>query len=294
MKKMRVQALLLATRPRTLTLSMVPVVVGTWLAMSSGVALNWVVFICTLVSALCIQIGTNYVNDALDFKKGADTAERLGPTRVTQSGLLSFQQVYSMGLLFFTAALLFGIPLILKGGWPIGVLLLISVVLGYCYTGGPFPIAYWGLSEFFVILFFGIATTAGAYYLQSGVVSFGACLAGLQLGLLATVFIAIANFRDYYQDLKAKKCTLVVRFGLTFGRYEIALMALLPFALSFFWAEAGHPSAAVLPWLSLPIALKLLRQVWNTDPGREYNGFLALTGQLHMVFGILLLLSFGI
>jgi 1,4-dihydroxy-2-naphthoate octaprenyltransferase len=149
---------LLAARPKTLTASLSPVIVGTGLAygFSPAPARPWLAVVA-LLSATCIQIATNLVNDAADFEKGADTAERLGPTRVTQSGLLHGRHVMAAAGAFFLLAAMFGLPLIVAGGTPILVIGVLSIAAGYAYTAGPFPLAYLGLGEVFVILFFGVA-----------------------------------------------------------------------------------------------------------------------------------------
>lgn len=283
---------LLATRPKTLIASVVPVAVGTCLAFASGATISlWVSFFA-LLSAFGIQIGTNLINDALDFKKGADTAERLGPVRVTQSGLLTMQQVHLAGLICFAAAVIFAIPLILRGGWPIAILMVLSVISGYAYTGGPKPLAYCGIGDVFVLLFYGFASTVAVFFLQSGHIDSTAFFAGAQIGLLAMVILAVNNLRDHVQDAMANKRTLAVRFGTTFARIEITLCTLLPFVLNWAWWPLGYHQAALLPLAALPIAFQLLSSIWKTPPGREYNAFLAKSAFLQMAFGLLLSIAF--
>lgn len=288
----QLQSWILATRPKTLTASAVPVLVATGLAFTVSPQLNLWISLFALLSSFCIQIGTNFINDALDFKKGADTAARLGPVRVTQSGLLSMQQVHLAGLLFFGLAIVFAVPLILRGGWPIAFLMSLSVVCGYGYTGGPKPLAYSGLGDLFVLLFFGLASTIAVYYLQTGFIDVRAVLAGTQIGLLATVLIAINNLRDCVEDSRTGKRTLVVRFGETFGRYEIALLAFLPFALGFLWIPLGYTLVTLLPFATLPIAVKVVKNIWSTPPSREYNKFLAMSALLHLAFGLMMCVGF--
>ncbi len=291
--KAKALALIQTTRPKVLPLSMIPILLGTLLANASGVAINWTVFICTLLSALCVQIGMHFINDALDVKKGADIA-RLGPIRGIHTGILTPQEVYIKGMLVFAIALLFGIPLIVQGGWPIAILMLVAVSLGYLYTGGPLPLAYTGLSDVFVLIFFGIVATSAAYYLQTGHVSEASLLAGTQLGMLAILPLAINNLRDHVGDAKANKRTLVVRFGIDFGRCEVLVMGLLPFALSCFWHTLGYTWAAILPWLTLPIATFIVRGVWNTEPGTKLVPYFGLTALLHLSFAVLLIIAFYI
>lgn len=283
-----VQALLLAARPKTLTAAVVPVLVGTCLAIAAGATISWLLPASALLSALCIQIGTNLVNDSLDFKKGADTEERIGPARITQQGILSPKQVLGAGFLFFALALLAAVPLMLAGGFPIVAVMIASVICGYLYTGGPYPLAYVGLGDLFVILFFGVVGTAATFYVQTGFIDKMVLLAGVQIGMLATVMIAINNLRDRLGDAKANKMTLAVRFGEGFARFEIALMALGPFALSFLWTAMGYRYAGMVPWVAFPLAWSLVRFIRRTPPGPIYNKFLGFGALLHLMFGILL------
>lgn len=287
-KKERWMPYIWAIRPKTLTAACVPIIVGSCLAYSMVGELSMSIAFFALLSSLCIQIGTNFVNDALDFKKGADTATRIGPKRVTQSGALTVQQVLIAGLLFFFLAFLFGIPLILKGGWSIGILLMISILCGYLYTGGPMPLAYHGLGDLFVLLFFGLASTMAVVYLQTEMVTLSAFLAGLQIGLLATVIIAINNLRDRIEDAKVNKCTLAVRYGVTFARTEITLLISAALLLNPLWLVLGYSAMTLLPFVTAPLGLLLIYRIWTVSPSPIYNQYLALAALLHLLFGILL------
>lgn len=271
----------MAARPKTLSASLAPVAVGTALAGT----IDWLICFSVLLSALMIQIGTNLINDALDFKKGADTQERLGPTRVTSSGLLSPRQVMLGGVLAFALALVIGIPLIVKGGMPILFLMVGCCFLGYFYTGGPLPMAYNGLGDIFSFTFFGIVLTGVSYYLQSGQLSLKALYAGIQMGSFSTVMLAINNLRDVAEDTKTNKLTLAVRFGKTFARIEVASLALVPFVLNLFF---GTPWVT---WLAFPLALVLVTKVWKEEPGPAYNKYLAMGGLLQMAFGLFYVLG---
>lgn len=287
-KQAGVKSWLLALRPKTLTAAVVPVVVATGLVHAEKHEVLWWISIFALLSSVFIQIGTNLVNDAIDFHRGADTETRTGPQRVTQSGLLTYKQVMFGAFASFFIALCLGIPLVLQGGWPIVVIGLISLALGYSYTGGPFPLAYLGLGDLFVILFFGLVAVSGTFLLQTGAISAAALIAGLQVGCLATVLIAVNNLRDSPQDKLVSKKTLAVRFGVTFSRIEIATMVLIPFLLQAFWFWRGHLVAAALPFLSLPLGFMLIRGVAKTPPSPIYNRFLGMGAGLQISFGILL------
>jgi 1,4-dihydroxy-2-naphthoate polyprenyltransferase len=267
-------------------------VVGTCLAHVIRGEVNWMLMWSAIVSVLCIQIGTNLINDALDFKKGADTAERLGPQRVTQSGLLSFRNVYRAGIFFFALALVAAIPLFIQGGLAILGLVVVAALCGYGYTGGPCPLAYLGLGELFVILFYGFAAVCSLYYLQTGTIDMAAILASLQFGMLATVPIAINNLRDYAGDAKANKRTLAVRFGTAFATAEITFLILIPFVLNILWLTFGLTMAAAAPLIALPLALFLVQFVMKHEPGPIYNKFLCLSVFLDIAFGTLLVFGF--
>lgn len=285
---------LMAARPKTLTAAFAPVLVATFLARGQGYAVDWLLSTYALISSLCIQVATNLVNDALDFKKGADNNNRIGPARVTQQGLLTSQQVLVGGGVFFLAAFLFSIPLILKGGVAIAIVVACSIASGYIYTGGPYPLAYKGLGDLFVILFFGIVSTVSIYYIQTLHINASPFLAGVQVGFLCTVLIAINNLRDCEEDGKVGKMTLAVRFGKTFSRMEIALLTFIPFALCFFWIQLGFVFAAVLPWMTILLAVKLVKNIWKTEPGKVYNVFLGFAALIHLSFSLLLCIGFSI
>lgn len=287
-EKSSFQAWFLAIRPRTLPISLPPIFVGTALAAKQVEHLNWLLVICALLCSLGIQIGTNLINDALDFKKGADAIGRLGPKRMTQEGFLSFRQVLAAGGLCFGFALLFGIPLMIAGGWPLVGVLLLSVACGYLYTGGPYPWAYTGMGDLFVLIFFGWVSTCTVYFLQTQIVNYQSFLAGTQIGILAVVTLAINNLRDHISDAQVNKRTLAVRFGPSFARWEINLLSLLPFALGLLWLNEGMLWMALLPFLALPVVVHNLRSIWFTEPSTKYNQFLARSALCQLLFGFLL------
>lgn len=277
----RVRAWVLAARPKTLSAAIVPVLMGTALAPR----IRWDVFACALVGAVLIQIATNFFNDALDFKKGADTHERLGPIRVTQAGLISADGVMRAAVLCLTGAALCGIPLIFRGGWPLLVIGLVSMAMAYAYTGGPYPLAYHGLGELFVMLFFGLIAVGATFYLHTLRLTLEALLAGLAAGALATVLLVINNLRDVESDRKSAKKTLAVRFGEAFARIEVALFALLPFCVASFIDRR-------LLWtmLALPLALALIVRVQRSR-GAALNRALAMAGALQWAFGLLFVIA---
>jgi len=276
-----VKAWILAARPKTLSASVVPVLVGTALAHS----VNWIAFGCALGGAVFIQIGTNLVNDALDFKRGADTSTRLGPLRVTQAGLLSARTVLIGAIVCFVIAALFGIPLVIRAGWPLLVVGLTSIAAAYAYTGGPYPLAYHGLGELFVMIFFGFVAVGGSYYVQRLQIDRNVLLAGFAVGCLAVALLAINNLRDIGNDRASNKRTLAVRLGEDFGRLEIVICVLVPFL-------AIAPITWV-PVVALPLAWVVLRCVQRAK-GAELNRCLAMAGALQWAFGILFVIGMAL
>ncbi len=274
----------LAARPKTLAAGAVPVLVGTALAYDVSSEIDWIAFGCALAGALLIQIGTNLVNDALDFHRGADNIERLGPLRVTQAGLLASDAVLRGAVVSFLLAALCGIPLIMRGGWPIVAIGLASIVAAWAYTGGPYPLAYNGLGEIFVMVFFGFIAAGGSFYVQRLTIDLPALLAGFACGSLAVVLLAVNNLRDVASDRLSSKKTLAVRFGERFARGEIGVMALAPFA-------ALAAIAFLRDWhllgglVALPLAIVVIRCA-DRSTGRALNRCLAMAGMLEWAFGI--------
>ncbi|MBL8914500.1 MAG: 1,4-dihydroxy-2-naphthoate polyprenyltransferase [Archangium sp.] len=276
----------LATRPRTLVAGVVPVAVGSALAFHSG-AFKLLPALASLIGALFIQIGTNLVNDYFDFKRGADTTARLGPPRATQQGWLTPKAVFTGAMVCFALAFSVGLYLVTVSGWPLMVIGITSLLAGYAYTGGPFPLAYNGLGDVFVLVFFGFVAVNGTYFVQAGEVIPLGFICAIPVGLLGCALLAVNNTRDRKTDEAAGKKTLVVRFGERFGKLEyafcLAVSALVPLAL----VLTGQTSAWVmLSWLAAPLAITPLKIVF-TKTGAVLNEALAATAKLQMVFGIL-------
>jgi 1,4-dihydroxy-2-naphthoate octaprenyltransferase len=281
---------ILAARPKTLSAAIVPVLIGSALASHEPTAITWWVFACALVGAVLIQIATNLINDALDFKKGADTGERLGPIRVTQAGLVSADSVMRAAWGCLVLAALCGIPLIYRGGWPMLIVGVASIVMAYAYTGGPYPLAYHGLGELFVILFFGFIAVGGTFYVHSLQLTQSALLAGFAAGALATVLLVINNLRDVEGDRRSNKRTTVVRFGEGFARAEIALFALGPFVATALIAWMQNRWPFLLTLAALPLALVVIVRSMRSK-GAALNRCLALAGALQWAFGILFVIG---
>jgi len=203
-----------------------------------------------LAGGLLIQIATNLANDYYDFFKGSDTAERPGPVRVTQAGLLSPRSVWRGMALTMGAAFLIGVYLVAVGGWPVAVIGLLSLGFAVGYTGGPYPLSYHGLGDVGVFIFFGLAATAGTYYVQALAWSADAIVAGVGMGAFSTAILVVNNHRDRETDGAAGKRTLAVRFGDRFSVAQyfacLAVAAAVPIA--------GIAAMGWSPWTLLSLA----------------------------------------
>jgi 1,4-dihydroxy-2-naphthoate octaprenyltransferase len=280
---------LMAARPRTLPAAIAPVLVGT------AAAVEWFgrlpragAFVAALVGSIFIQIGTNLSNDYSDAKRGADTADRLGPVRVTSAGLVTPQRVMRATWIAFAVAIACGIYLTTVAGAIILVVGAFSIAAGVLYTGGPRPYGYAGLGEVFVFLFFGLVAVNGSYYVQ--VEKLDALPLGLSIaiGFLATAILVVNNVRDLETDRRAGKMTLAVRMGrsnavalyrmLVLGAYVVLPVALLG-------SSAG--ALPMIAWLSLPLAIGPMRAMTNRTDGPSLNGALAGTGALLAAFSVL-------
>lgn len=277
---------LLAARPKTLVAAVVPVIVGAAFA-ARDVSLHWSVLILIFASALCIQIGTNFANDYSDFKRGADAA-RVGPVRVTQAGLIQPQAVKRAASIAFAAAVVFGIPLIVRGGVPVLLIGAAGILCGWAYTGGPFPYGYRGLGELFVFLFFGLAAVAGTHYVLTLTWTPLALLIALPSGLHATALLAVNNIRDMDTDRAAGKRTLAAMFGRTFARWEYALLTMLPYSVPVGLFFFGFERPVLLPLLSLPLLIMPVGIVLSRTDAAGLIKALGATARLQLVFGLLL------
>ena len=285
-------AWLLACRPKTLSVSVSPVLVGTAVAWHDSHQVLWQPFLAAILGAAFIQIGTNLFNDVGDFLRGTDTPERLGPRRATAEGWLTPGKVQAGAWFSFVLAFLCGIYLVWHGGWPIVAIGLASLSAGWAYTGGAKPIAYGPLGELFVFVFFGLVAVGGSYYLQTLSLSFSALLAASLVGIHAAAVITVNNYRDLDGDAKCGKNTLAVRLGRAATKRIYTAQMLAPYA--FLPLLSGLGWQAALPLLSLPLALRLIRQFSHEAPGPFFNKILAATAGLQFAFALLLSVAFTI
>jgi 1,4-dihydroxy-2-naphthoate polyprenyltransferase len=280
---------LMAARPRTLPAAIAPVLVGTAAALYAVDDIRWGAFLAALAGSILIQIGTNLANDYSDAKRGADTAERLGPVRVTSSGLVAPRRVLYATWIAFVAALGVGIYLATVAGPEILAVGAVSIAAGILYTGGPRPYGYAGLGEVFVFLFFGLVAVNGSYYVQLEDVDLLPFLLSIPVGFLSTAILVVNNVRDLETDARAGKRTLAVRLGRERTRdLYVALVAgafaLLPLGL---WLGDG-PAEGLIALAAGPLALAPARAVRTRTDGPALNGALAATGVLLAAFSVLL------
>ncbi len=281
----------LAARPKTLPAATAPVLLGTMLAASDGAA-HLPAAACALAGALLIQIGTNYYNDAADFERGADTASRRGPTRAVAAGLVTPRAMKVAAGVAFALAFAAGLYLIVRGGWPILVVGLVSIAAGVAYTAGRYALAYIGLADLFVLVFFGPVAVAGTFYVQALTLPAYVVVAGLGPGLLATAILVANNVRDVEGDRAAGKLTLVARRGRAFGvsLYGACMLgaALVPVVV--LWAVEGRYGVVLASFLAAVVGGRLGRIMERTSDPAVLNTVLARTGLLllgySVVFGI--------
>jgi 1,4-dihydroxy-2-naphthoate octaprenyltransferase len=288
------RAWLIAARPKTLTAAIAPVIAGVGLAAHHGVV-AWLPALAALVGAVLIQIGTNFANDYYDFMRGGDTDERVGPTRVTQAGILKPAAVRRGMIAVLGAAMLVGVYLVWVAGWPIVVIGLSSVACAVLYTGGPYPLAYHGLGDLFVFVFFGLIAVGGTYYVQALDWPPDALLAGAGLGALSTAILVANNLRDVGTDAPAGKRTLAVRLGVSGTRVEYVMLlvgaAIVPVIGV---VRYGWPATALLSLTAFVLAIAPLRTVMTYDEPAELIATLGETARVVVVYGVLLAIGLAV
>lgn len=277
---------LLASRPKTLPAAAAPVLVGSAVAFWQY-SFALVPALVTLLTALLLQVAANLANDVFDYYRGVDVPERLGPIRVTASGLLSPRQVV-IGLVgVLGVACLLGGYLFTVAGWPILVIGLSAIIAALAYTGGPFPYGYYGLGDLFVFVFFGPVAVMGTYYIQALTVNQEAFWASIPIGLITVAILVVNNLRDIGTDRATGKRTLAVRLGAQGTRIEYLVCLILAYlSLIGMAVLQTMPIWIFLAYGTLPQAYILVKMVF-TQAGRPLNRALAGTGQLELLFGLL-------
>ena len=281
------QAWVLAIRPKTLPASVTPVIVGSALAFSDG-SLKILPFLAALLGSLLLQISVNLANDYFDYVKGFDTEDRIGPIRVTQSGLVAPYKVRNAMLFTIFLVICIGIYLIMVAGWPILAAGVASVLAALMYSGGPYPLASHGLGDLFVFIFFGFVAVCGTYYVQAMQITLLVLVASIPIGFLITAILVVNNLRDINTDAKVGKRTLAVILGERTTRIEFALLLAASYFLTvLLWELKGQNLWMLLPLLSIPFAWKTGRMVM-VRIGPVLNEALASTARLSLIYGVLL------
>lgn len=280
------QSWLMAARPRTLPAAAAPVLVAIAFALRDGV-FHWPSALACLLISLLMQIGANFANDLFDHERGSDTPDRLGPTRVTASGIISPMQMRLGIAAIFGLAMLLGLYLTWLRGWPILALGAAIIVAALAYTGGPFPYGYYALGDVFVFLSFGLAAVCGTYYAQSGTLTPTVGWVSVPMGLLIINILVVNNTRDIPTDTAVNKRTLAVLLGreAMLTEYLVCLIGayLVPLGL---WTLGFTSVGGLLTWLSLPQAVFLYREFSQAE-GRALNKTLGGTAQLALIYAVL-------
>lgn len=286
MKPSVAQIWLSAARPRTLPAAFAPVLVGSALAWHDGVFQPAAAALCLGFSVL-VQIGTNFANDYYDFIRGADTAARVGPRRAVAAGLISPGAMRTAMIAVFATAFATGLGLVAWGGPWLMAIGVASILCGIAYTGGPFPLAYHGLGDVFVFLFFGLVAVGGTYFVQAGRIPPEVMLAGVPVGLLAANILVVNNYRDVETDAAANKRTLVVRWGRGAARTQFVLSLAVAFAMPLVFLARGYRPGCLLPLLLVPVGWTHAVRLRESKTPSELIALLGATGKLLALYALL-------
>lgn len=278
-----------ALRIKTLPASIVPVLVGGSLAFYYGI-FEITYFILIMICTLLIQTITNFLNEIYDYKKGADTDERLGPDRSVAKGIISLKTMYLVSVLLIIITFALGLIIVAKSDLWILLVGILSLIFAWAYTGGPYPLAYKGLADIFVFIFFGLVAVCGTFYVFHGYINEIVIMVSTVPGFLSANILAVNNIRDIETDPKAGKNTLQVKLGKKKSQVLFTVLMILPYLISAFLFFVLDSYTMLLPFLTLKFAINIIKDIY-TKTGKQLNKTLANTGKLLLMFGILL--SFG-
>jgi len=279
------QSWMLAIRPKTLPAGAVPVILGSAIAAADG-EFSFPSAFVALLCALGIQVATNFINEIYDFRKGADTAERLGPTRTVAAGIISEKKMITVSITLLSLVFLLGMYLVYNAGWPILLIGLLSMLFAWAYTGGPFPIAYSGFGDLFVFVFFGLVAVGGTYYVQAFELPFPVLLAAVAPGAFSVNILLVNNIRDIATDRTVGKMTLPARIGGSGARFLYVVLTAVAYLVPLLVWLNGYSIWGLLSLLSLPLAISMIGKLYRSE-GRELNAVLAGTGKVMTVHGLL-------
>lgn len=296
----RAQAWVLAARPKTLPAALAPVVLGASVAVADDVFVLGPA-LAALLGALLLQIGSNIANDYFDHFKGADQADRLGPTRVTAAGLLPPNEVRTGMIVVFAAAALIGVYLVIVGGWPILAIGVASIAAALAYTGGPKPFGYVGLGDLFVFIFFGPVAVCGTYYVQALTITPALVVASIPVGALITNILVVNNLRDIETDRRAGKMTLAVRLGRSGAAMQFGFLLAVAYVTPVLLWLGGGSAWMFVPYVTLPTAVRLGMAVQHHATTTNFatpaaaqaiNAVLAGTARQSLLFALALSIGF--
>lgn len=280
------QSWILASRPKTLPAAFVPVMVGSALAISEDIFFL-PYSVVALICAMLIQIGTNFTNDLYDYLKGADTSGRKGPQRVLASGLITVTEMKTAIAIVFSLTFLIGLYLVFSAGVVILIIGIVSIIAGIIYTAGPYPLAYNGLGDLFVFLFFGVIGTMGTYYIHSGEFTMLSFIVSIPVGAVTTNILIVNNFRDIEEDKAAGKITLAVLIGKSLTRLEFILLLTLCYLISIIvYLNFNFSYWIFLPYITIPVAVILIKMLFNLKD-ENLNKTLELTAKFAGLYGLL-------
>ncbi len=281
---------ILATRPKTLPAAIVPVVVGSAIAIYYN-KFHFMAAVTALLCSILFQIGANFTNDLYDYLKGSDKTERIGPQRVVSSGLISVKEMKIGIIIVFSMSFILGLYLVYLGGWLIFIIGILCIITAIAYTAGPLPLAYHGLGDIAVFIFFGFIGTIGTYYVQAHEVTPLIFWASVPVGALITNILVVNNYRDRDEDKLSGKNTLAVIFGEKFSKAQYTILIILSYVVLFVVYFTFKENLIVfIPILTLPLSLKLIRMIY-TLKGKELNKTLELTAKLSAIYGLLFALG---
>lgn len=276
-----------AARVKTLPAAVAPVFVGTMIAYPKIV--GWV-FAATILATLMIQIGTNFANDYFDYKNGVDNDDRLGPARATAQGWITPEMMKRGFILAFGISFLIGLSLVYRGGLPILLIGLLSILFGILYTGGPKPLGYLGFGDILVFIFFGPVAVAGTVYVHTLAFSPIAVLFGCGVGAVTNAILIVNNKRDIDNDRVSGKMTMVARFGLGFANFEYIAMWVVALLAPIVAAIISGQNILMIGAVGTIIGLPLIFKFTKTE-GAKLNPMLGQTAGGLLVYSAVCCLS---
>lgn len=279
-----------ALRPKTLPAGIVPVALGSAYSYNQG-KFDWLTCLVILFCSVMIQIITNFFNEIYDFKKGADTEERQGPARGVSTGAIKLSTIWIVTIISLIITFIAGLYLVQKAGVVILIIGIISLIMSWFYTGGPYPLAYKGLGDLFVLIFFGFVATAGTYFVFHQEINLEILIISIIPGFTSMNILAANNIRDISTDVKVNKLTMAVRMGESLSKKVFVVVALSTYLAIIYLFILTANTNLIYNVFTLPLYFLINKKLFE-GVGRELNKVLALTGLQLMLFGIINTIAF--